>query len=97
MVDIPDSTTLFLQKLLNRQKQFQKCNLDWSSQRKERIEYILSKGLTYISSEESGDDEDGKPIYFRRPLEWLGKKYRKSLRSLDNLYYNSLKSNYNVH
>lgn len=36
---------------------FQKGDLDWSSMRKERVEYILSKGLVYVSSEVRRGDE----------------------------------------
>ena len=43
-----------------------------------------------MSSEESGDNDDGRPLYNRRPLTWLKSKYRKSLRHLDALHYNSL-------
>ena len=43
-----------------------------------------------MSSEESGDDEDGRPVYTRRPLSWLKPKYRKSLRCLDSLHYEFL-------
>jgi hypothetical protein len=56
----------------------------------ERVKYILSKGLQYMSSEESGEDEDGKPFYFRKSLPWLKQRYRKSLRRLDSMHYNSL-------
>ena len=77
-------------------KKFQTCNLNWSTTRKERIKYILNKGgLSYVSSEDSGEDEDGKPIYFRRPLNWLNRKYRKSLHRLDKLHYDSLSSKLN--
>lgn len=81
-----------MQKLQNRKKAFQTNNLDWSTVRKERVKYILTKGLSYVSSEDSGEDEEGKPLYFRRSLPWMKQKYRKSLRRLDNLYYNSLSS-----
>ena len=43
-----------------------------------------------MSSEESGDDKDGRPVYTRRPLSWLKPKYRKFLRRLDSLHYESL-------
>ena len=43
-----------------------------------------------MSSEESGDEQDGRPVYTRRPLSWLKPKYRKSLLYLDALYYKSL-------
>ena len=36
--------------------------MEWSEQRKERIKLILSKGIEYVSSEESGDDDD-KTLY----------------------------------
>ena len=32
--------------------------MEWSEQRKEHIKLILSKGIEYVSSEESGDDDD---------------------------------------
>ena len=48
---------------------------------------MLSKGLDYVSSEESGDDDH--KIY-RRPLPWLKSKYHKSLRQLDKFYHDSL-------
>ena len=80
-------TYTFMQKLRNRIKQFQLEHVDWSAQRKERIKFVLSKGLEYVSSEESGDDDK---ILYRRPLMWLKKKYHKSLRHLDNIHYNSL-------
>lgn len=51
---------------------------------------MLSEGLSYISSEESGEEEDGRPVYIRRPLTLLKPKYHKSLRRLDTLYYESL-------
>ena len=62
--------------------------MEWSEQRKERIKLILSKGIEYVSSEESGDEGD-KTLY-RRPFTWMKKKYHKSLRQLDRLHYNSL-------
>lgn len=43
----------------------------------------------YVSSEESGEEED-RPVYLRRPLTWLKPKYRKSLRHLDKIHYQSL-------
>lgn len=48
---------------------------------------MLSKGLDYVSSEDSGDDD--QKIY-RRPLPWLKNKYHKSLRQLDRFHYSSL-------
>ena len=78
-----------LQKLQNRRKQFQKGIPDWSVTRKERIKFLLGEGLPYMSSEESGE-EDERPVYFRRPLMWLKPKYRKSLHHLDKLHYQGL-------
>ena len=52
---------------------------------KRTYKLILSKGVEYVSSEESGDDDD-KTLY-RRPFTWIKKK---SLRHLDRLHYNSL-------
>ena len=61
----------------------------WSSAHKERVKLILSKGLAYVSSEES--DNDGVlPVYQRRPLPWLRNKYRRSLRQLDEMHFKSL-------
>ena len=84
----PMSPPLSMQKLRTRLSLFhsEKCP-NWSSQRKERIKYILSKGLDYVSSEDSGDDE--KTIS-RRLLRWLKPKYHKSLRQLDKIDMNSL-------
>ena len=62
---------------------------DWSSSRKDRIKAILSGGVAYVSSEESGD-EDGVPVYYRKPLIWLKRKYQKSLHALDTLHHASL-------
>ena len=78
-----------LQKLQNHCKQFQKGVPGWSSARKDRIKFILGEGLAYISSEDSGE-EDERPVYIRRQLAWLKPKYRKSLRHLDKLHYQSL-------
>ena len=45
-----------------------------------------------MSSEESAEEDDGRPVYMRRPLPWLKSKYRKSLRVLDKLHFESLSS-----
>ena len=62
--------------------------MEWSEQRKEHVKLILSKGVEYVSSEESGDDDD-KTLY-RHPFTWMKRKYHKSLRQLDRLHYSSL-------
>ena len=46
--------------------------------------------MAYISSEESATDSDGKKVLHRKSLPWLRKKYRKSLRELDDMHYNNL-------
>ena len=79
----------YLQKLQNQWTQFQNGVLEWSSTRKDRVKFILGEGLPYVSSEESGEEDD-RPVYFRRPLTWLKPKYRKSLHYLDKLRYQSL-------
>lgn len=78
----------YLQKLQNRRTQLQNGVSKWLSTRKDRIKLILGEGLPYVSSEESREDD--RPVYFRRPLTWLKPKYRKSLRHLAKLHYQSL-------
>ena len=79
-----------MQKLQNRRKQFEAgVPPNWSSARKERVKLILSKGLPYVSSEESDNDGDF-PLYRRRPLSWLRSKYSRSLRQLDDMHFKSL-------
>ena len=63
--------------------------------RKKCIEYMLSKEIRYISSEESDTDNDGRKILHQKSLPcilciWLRQKYAKSFRQLDNLHYNNL-------
>ena len=78
-----------MQKLQNRRKQFEAgVPPNWSSARKERVKLILSKGLPYVSSEESDNDGDF-PLY-RRPLSWLRNKYSRSLRQIDDMHFKSL-------
>lgn len=50
---------------------------------------MLTEGVAmdYMSSEDSGDDEQ---VMYRRPLPWLKQKYRKSLRQLDKIHHDSL-------
>ena len=62
----------------------------WSTRRKNHVEYMLSKGICYISSEESDMDSDGKKTLRRKSLPWLKKKYAKSFRQLDDLHYSNL-------
>ena len=76
------------QKLKTRMSLFHSDNCPhWSSQRKEQIRFILSKGLDYVSSE---DSEDDAMTIRRRPLKWLKTKYHKSLRQLDTIHMDSL-------
>lgn len=43
------NTSIIMQKLQNRRKQFQSgAPTEWSSARKERIKLILSEGLAYV-------------------------------------------------
>ena len=51
---------------------------------------MLSKGVCYISSEESDTDSDGRKTLRRKSLPWLKKKYAKSFRQLDDLHYSNL-------
>ena len=79
-----------VQKLNNRIKQFSVCVPDkWSAVQRKRIDYILAKGMAYISSEESGTDSDGRKVLHRKSLPWLRKKYRKSLQ-LDDMHFDNL-------
>ena len=80
-----------LQKLMCRQKQFSSGNIPskWSIQRRERVKFLLTQGIQYMSSEDSVSDAEDENLY-RKPLVWLKKKYRKSLHDLDHLYYNQL-------
>ena len=43
-----------------------------------------------MSSEESDTGSDERRILCRKTLPWLRKKYRKSLRKLDDLHYETL-------
>ena len=58
------------------------------------MKFLLSKGYTYLSSEESSEepDETGntQKILIRRPLPWLKKKYQKCFKDLDKLASSSL-------
>ena len=83
---MPNLAMYSLQKLKNRMKQFENAPRGWSSQRKERIKELLSKGTECVSSEESGDEK----TLCRRPLMWIKRKYHKSLHHLDELHYGSL-------
>ncbi len=60
----------------------------WNTRKKQRVDYMLSQCLTYMSSEESGDEDDTN--LHRRKLPWLKSKYQRALRCLDNAHYNSL-------
>ena len=77
------------QKLQNRKKALQKNNFAWSKSRIEHVNYMLQQGIAYMSSEESGSDEDDVTLQ-RKPLPWLKTKYRTCLRKLDALHYKSL-------
>jgi len=79
-----------LQKLANRQKQFSKGGLPstWSAIRKKRIAFMLKQGVTYISSDESGDE--GDTSLHSRPIPWLRKKYHSSFVKLDKMYFSGL-------
>lgn len=48
---------------------------------------MLSNGLTYISSDES---EENETCLYTRPLPWLKSKYAKSLCELDELWLEGL-------
>ena len=81
-----------IQKLLKRRNQFKtKVPGSWTQGRREAVQYMLSKQCTYMSSEESGEDDESK-VLIRRPLTWLKSKYQRSLRELDQLSYKSLSS-----
>lgn len=48
---------------------------------------MLSCGLTYISSDES---EDNETCLYTRPLSWMKKKYANSLHELDEMWMEGL-------
>ena len=53
------------------------------------MQFLLSKGYTYLSSEESSEEPDeagnNQKILIRRPLPWLKTKYKKCFKELDKL------------
>ena len=57
----------------------------WFAIRKKRIAFMLKQGVTYISSDESGDE--GDTSLHSRPIPWLRKKY---LVKLDKMYFSGL-------
>ena len=55
----------------NRKKSLQNSELSLSRRKKKRIEHILSLGIDYVSSEDSG--EEGDLTLHRRVLPWMKK------------------------
>ena len=58
------------------------------NKKKNRIEYMLSKGVCYTSSEKSDTHSDGRKTLRQNSLPWLKKKYAKSFRQLDEQFVN---------
>ena len=54
----------------------------WDNTMMEQVQSLMT--CDYMSSEESGT-EGGQPVFFRKKLLWLKKKYRKAFRKIDNV------------
>ena len=65
---------LYVEKLANSRIQFSiKVPDNWSAVTRKCIDYNSSKGINYMSSEESDTDSDGRRT-LQTALQWLRKK-----------------------